>query len=73
LLAGYAYRSMWWIANDAFGTFEGRGIFGQRLYVAPKAEIVIARFASHPVGSSAANDPITLPAFRGLATQLMGY
>ncbi len=73
LLAGYAYRSMWWVANDAFGTFEGRGIFGQRLYVAPKAEIVIARFASHPVGSSAANDPITLPAFRALATQLMGH
>jgi len=28
---------------------------------------VIARFASHPIASSAANDPLTLPAFLALA------
>jgi hypothetical protein len=27
---------------------------------------VIARFASHPIASSAGNDPITLPAFAAL-------
>jgi len=70
LLTGYAYRSMWWVANDALGVVEGRGIFGQRLYIAPAAGVVIARFASHPVGSSAANDPVTLPAFRALAMHL---
>ncbi len=72
LLPGYSYRSMWWIAHDALGTFEARGIHGQRLYVAPRAELVIARFASHPVATSAANDPITLPAFRTLARELAG-
>ena len=72
LLPGYSYRSMWWIAHDALGTFEARGIHGQRLYVAPGAELVIARFASHPVATSAANDPVTLPAFRALARELAG-
>lgn len=71
LLPGYSYRNMWWVAHNALGTFEARGIHGQRLYVAPKAELVIARFASHPIAASAANDPITLPAFAALARLLM--
>ena len=72
LLSGYSYRNMWWVAHDALGLFEGRGIHGQRLYVVPAAELVIARFASHPVASSAANDPITLPAFRQATRLLTG-
>jgi CubicO group peptidase (beta-lactamase class C family) len=71
LLKGYSYRDMWWVSHDALGVFEGRGIHGQRLYIAPKAEVVIARFASHPVAASAANDPTTLPGFRMLAGHLM--
>jgi len=70
LLRGYSYRNMWWVAHDDMGVFEGRGIHGQRLYVAPGAEYVVARFASHPIASSAANDPITLPAFRALGRLL---
>jgi CubicO group peptidase (beta-lactamase class C family) len=72
LLKGYSYRNMWWVSHDALGVFEGRGIHGQRLYIAPRAEVVIARFASHPVAASAANDPITLPGFRMLAKHLTG-
>jgi CubicO group peptidase (beta-lactamase class C family) len=72
LLPGYSYRNMWWVSHNELGVFEGRGIHGQRLYVAPKADLVIARFASHPIASSAANDPITLPAFSALARMLMG-
>lgn len=71
LLPGYSYRDMWWVAHDELGVFEARGIHGQRLYVAPHAQLVIARFASHPVAASAANDPITLPAFRALAQMLI--
>jgi hypothetical protein len=67
LLPGYSYRNMWWVAPASSGVVEGRGIHGQRLYVAPHAEMVIARFASHPIASSAANDPITLPAFAAVA------
>ncbi len=71
LLPGYSYRSKWWISHDGMGTFEARGIHGQRLSIAPRAELVIARFASHPIAASAANDPITLPAFSALARMLM--
>jgi CubicO group peptidase (beta-lactamase class C family) len=72
LLGGYSYRNMWWVSHDALGVFEGRGIHGQRLYIAPGAELVVARFASHPIASSAANDPITLPAFQALCRLLRG-
>jgi CubicO group peptidase (beta-lactamase class C family) len=71
LLPGYSYRNMWWVSHDPLGVFEGRGIHGQRLYIAPEAEVVIARFASHPIASSAANDPITMPAFASLSRLLM--
>lgn len=71
LLPGYSYRNMWWVTHNAHGAFEARGIHGQRLYVAPKAELVVARFASHPVASSAANDPITVPALLALGQFLM--
>ena len=70
LLPGYSYRSMWWVSHNELDAFEARGIHGQRLYVAPEADMVVARFASHPIASSAANDPITLPALLALGRML---
>jgi CubicO group peptidase (beta-lactamase class C family) len=67
LLAGYSYRNMWWVSHNPDGVFEGRGIHGQRLTIVPRAELVIARFSSHPIAASAANDPISLPAFAALS------
>jgi CubicO group peptidase (beta-lactamase class C family) len=72
LLKGYSYRDMWWVTHNEHGAFEARGIHGQRLYVAPGAEMVVARFASHPVAASAANDPITIPALLALGRMLRG-
>ena len=72
LLGGYSYRDMWWVSHNELGAFEARGIHGQRLYVAPGAEMVVARFASHPIASSAANDPITLPQLLALGRLLRG-
>jgi CubicO group peptidase (beta-lactamase class C family) len=72
LLGGYSYRDMWWVTHDEHHAFEARGIHGQRLYVAPVAEMVVARFASHPIAASAANDPITLPALAALGRMLRG-
>ena len=71
LLPGYSYRNMWWVSHNSLGVFEGRGIHGQRLYIAPQSEVVIARFSSHPVATSAANDPVTLPAFAALCRFLL--
>jgi CubicO group peptidase (beta-lactamase class C family) len=72
LLPGYSYRNMWWVSHNPLDVFEARGIHGQRLYIAPRAELVIARFCSHPIATSAANDPVTLPAFAALSQSVMG-
>lgn len=71
LLAGWTYRDMWWITHNAHGAFAARGVHGQTIYIDPKAEMVIARFASHPVAANAANDPTSLPAYDALARHLM--
>ena len=72
LLNGYSYRSMWWVTHNEHDAFEARGIHGQRLYIAPSAQMVVARFASHPIARSAANDPITMPALIALGRLLRG-
>lgn len=72
LLPRYSYRDMWWVTHNEHGAFEARGIHGQRLYVAPGAELVVARFGSHPIAASSAHDPITLPALLALGRLLKG-
>ncbi|MFJ2362423.1 serine hydrolase domain-containing protein [Pseudomonas sp. NPDC087697] len=71
LLQGWSYRNMWWISHNPDGAFMARGVHGQSIYVDPKAEMVIVRYASHPVAGNAANDPVTLPAFDALAQYLI--
>lgn len=61
---------MWWVTDKAGGAFMARGVHGQRIYVDPQAEMVIVRYASHPVVANSANDPVTLPAFDALAHYL---
>jgi hypothetical protein len=39
--------------------------------VDPKAEMVIVRFASHPLAGNANLDPTSLPAYRAIADHLM--
>lgn len=71
LLKGWTYRDMWWITHNEHGAFSARGVHGQVIYVDPKADMVIVRFASHPVAGNAANDPYSLPAYQALANFLM--
>lgn len=71
LLPGWAYRGMWWISNDDHGAYAARGVHGQTIWIDPKADMVIVRFASNPVASNAASDPTSLPAYRAVANHLM--
>ncbi|BCP54339.1 6-aminohexanoate-dimer hydrolase [Kaistia sp. 32K] len=71
LLKGWSYSGMWWISHNANGAFMARGVHGQAIYVDPAARMVIARFASNPVASNAANDPTSLPAYEAVAKYLM--
>ncbi|WP_446482979.1 serine hydrolase domain-containing protein [Bradyrhizobium sp. CAR08] len=67
---GYTYRSMWWVPHNELDAIEARGLHGQRLYVAPKAEMVIARFASHPLAPARYNDVISVPQMLALGRML---
>lgn len=71
-LPGWSYRNMWWVSHNDHGVTMARGIHGQSIYVDPKAEMVIVRYASHPQAGNVANDPVTLPAFMAMAKALMG-
>ncbi len=73
LLPGWTYSSMWWVSHDAHGAYAARGVHGQTIWVDPKADMVIARFGSHPVAANAANDPTSLPAYRAVAQHLMAH
>jgi CubicO group peptidase (beta-lactamase class C family) len=70
-LPGGSYRNQWWITHNAHGAYMARGVHGQGIYIDPRAEMVIARYASHPAAGNAANDPVTLPAYMALAKALM--
>ncbi|HEY4065701.1 MAG TPA: serine hydrolase [Burkholderiaceae bacterium] len=71
LLRGWSYRHMWWVSHAAHRALYARGMHGQGVYVDPAAEMVIARFASHPERAGSAVDPTTLPAYDALARHLM--
>ncbi len=71
LLSGWSYKSMWWVSHDPHGAFAARGVHGQTIWIDPKADMVIVRFASNPVAANAASDPTSLPAYRAVAEHLM--
>ena len=70
-LPGWSYRNMWWVSGNEHGAYSARGIHGQAIYIDPKAEMVIARYASHPMAANAFADPTSLPAYHALAKHLM--
>ena len=63
---------MWWHTANAHGAFAARGVHGQTIYIDPAAEMVIVRFASHPIAANSANDATSLPAYEAVARHLMG-
>lgn len=70
-LPGWSYRNMWWMTHNSHGAFAARGVHGQTIYIDPTAEMVLVRFASHPVASNSANDPTSLPAYATVANYLI--
>ncbi|HEY3517464.1 MAG TPA: serine hydrolase [Gammaproteobacteria bacterium] len=70
-LQGWSYKDQWWVSHDDHGVYMARGIHGQAIYVDPAAEMVIARFASHPLAGNVNLDPLSLPAYRAIAERLM--
>jgi len=73
-LPGWSYRNQWWVSHNRFGAYTARGIHGQVCYVAPGAEMVISRFASHPTAANGNGplDRVSLPAYEALGAHLSG-
>ena len=70
-LPGWSYRNMWWVSHTEHGAYMARGVHGQAIYIDPAAEMVIARFASHPLAGNVNLDPMSLPAYHAVARHLM--
>ncbi len=70
LLPGWSYHHQWWVSHDASGMYMARGIHGQAIVIDPAAEMVVARYASHPLAANANLDPTSLPAWAALGQHL---
>jgi len=70
-LKNWSYRNMWWMTHNEHDAFAARGVYGQTIYIDPKAGMVIVRFASHPEAKNAMIDPTSLTASHAVAKYLM--
>lgn len=70
-LKNWSYQDMWWNTHNEHGAFAARGVHGQTIYIDPKAEMVLVRFASHPEAKNSKIDPTSLPAYHAVAKYLL--
>lgn len=70
-IGNWSYRNMWWITHNKHGAFAARGVHGQTIYIDPKAEMVLVRFASHAEAKNSKIDPTSLPAYHAVAKYLL--
>ena len=66
--SGGSYKSQWWFNHDKHSSFGCRGQYGQRIWIAPKAEVMVAQFAIDP--SLTALEPLRLRGFQAIADAL---
>lgn len=62
---GGSYKSQWWFYHDRHDSHACRGQYGQRLWIAPAAETVIAQFSIDP--HLAALEPLRLRGYQAVA------
>ncbi|TXS54214.1 serine hydrolase domain-containing protein [Streptomyces sp. t39] len=67
--ATLSYHDLWWIPNDAYGSFMASGIHGQRLFVSPGLDLVVVHFGSQVVSPSVPVVPL-VQAFLRIGTHL---
>lgn len=53
---GYSYHNQWWVTHNEYGAYQALGYGGQILYIAPGAELVVAKFSSYPTPTPAGNE-----------------
>jgi len=70
LYPGGAYRNYWWIKNDDDNAYMAKGIYGQYIYINPKKNVVIVRFASEKVSADRERMMRVEAMFKEIATHL---
>lgn len=63
--SGGSYRSQWWFNHDRHSSYGCRGQYGQRIWIAPAAEVMISQFAVDP--TLTALEPLRLSGFQAIA------
>jgi CubicO group peptidase (beta-lactamase class C family) len=70
---GSSYHHQWWLTHNAHGAYQAIGYGGQILYIAPGAELVVAKLSSYPTPTPAGNEFYSaFAALPALATALAG-
>ena len=69
---GWSYHQQWWLTHNEHGAYLGMGYGGQMLYIAPRADLVIAKMSSFPTPTPAGNEFYSaFGAFPALAAWLL--
>jgi CubicO group peptidase (beta-lactamase class C family) len=53
---GWSYHNQWWVTHNDYRAYLAMGYGGQLLYIAPGADLVIAKFSSYPTPTPAGNE-----------------
>ena len=67
---GWSYRSQFWMTHNENGGYWTLGVGGQRMYIDPKSQLVVAKFSSHPVPGNAFTDLAHNAAYAALLKEL---
>ncbi|WP_371749559.1 beta-lactamase family protein [Streptomyces sp. NBC_01283] len=67
--ATLSYHDLWWILNDPYDSFMASGIHGQRLFVSPRLDLVVAHFASQVMSPAVPPAPL-VHAFQQIGVHL---
>lgn len=62
---GGSYRSLWWIDHGS-GAIAANGVFGQRLWIDPAAELVVVKLGSHPLAGNSNTEEVHRATFARL-------
>lgn len=66
---GGSYRYQWWVNHDQHDSYEAKGQFGQRIWIAPGAQTVIAVVSTDPDFTNR-RDPLRLAFFHAIVQAL---
>jgi CubicO group peptidase (beta-lactamase class C family) len=69
-MANGNYRNQWWITGNDHGAYCGLGIYGQSVYVDPRARMVIAKLSTEPQPEDQKHSSDRIRAFEAIGRAL---